>query len=117
MRGFLFHRLLALLPVLLVVSIVVFCLVHLAPGDPVLVILGNDASPADIAGLRQQMGLVQPVMVQFFRWFGAILHGDLGHSLFLDTSVMWLFLQHLSSEARRVGTDCRSRWSPDHYNH
>ncbi|HKS33269.1 MAG TPA: ABC transporter permease [Enterobacteriaceae bacterium] len=96
MKRFLFHRLLALLPVLLVVSVVVFCLVHLAPGDPVLVILGNDASPADVAALRQQMGLDRPFLVQFLHWFGAVLSGDLGHSLFLNSSVMSLFLQHLT---------------------
>lgn len=96
MRRYLFHRLLALLPVLLVVSVVVFCLIHLAPGDPALVILGNDASPQDIAALRQQMGLDRPLLVQFFSWFGEILTGDLGHSLFLNISVMSLFLQHLT---------------------
>lgn len=96
MKRFLFHRLLALLPVLFVVSVVVFCLVHLAPGDPVLVILGNDASPVDVAALRQQMGLDRPLLMQFFHWFGAVLSGDLGHSLFLNNSVMALFLQHLT---------------------
>lgn len=96
MKRFLFNRLLALLPVLLVVSVVVFCLVHLAPGDPVLVILGNDATPADVAVLRQQMGLDRPFLVQFLHWFGAVLSGDLGHSLFLNNSVMSLFLQHLT---------------------
>jgi len=95
MKRFLFHRLLALLPVLLVVSVVVFCLVHLAPGDPVQVILGNDASPADVATLRQQMGLDKPLIMQFLHWFSAVLRGDLGHSLFLNSSVMALFLQHL----------------------
>ncbi|PWC14396.1 peptide ABC transporter [Brenneria roseae subsp. americana] len=95
MGWFLFHRLLALIPVLLVVSVVVFCLVHLAPGDPVLVILGNDASPDDIAVLRQQMGLDKPLLTQFVVWFGAVLRGDLGHSLFMNASVLSLFLQHL----------------------
>lgn len=95
MKRFLFHRLLALLPVLLVVSVVVFCLVHLAPGDPVQVILGNDASPQDVATLRQQMGLDKPLIMQFLHWFSAVLRGDLGHSLFLNSSVMALFLQHL----------------------
>ncbi|WP_248465019.1 ABC transporter permease [Pectobacterium versatile] len=95
MGWFIFHRLLALIPVLLVVSIVVFCLVHLAPGDPVLVILGNDASPEDVAALRQQMGLDKPLLTQFVVWFGAVLRGDLGHSLFMNASVMSLFLQHL----------------------
>ncbi|MFW5407933.1 ABC transporter permease [Pectobacterium brasiliense] len=95
MGWFIFHRLLALIPVLLVVSIVVFCLVHLAPGDPVLVILGNDASPGDVAALRQQMGLDQPLLTQFVVWFSAVLRGDLGRSLFMNASVMSLFLQHL----------------------
>ncbi|MBN3264617.1 ABC transporter permease [Pectobacterium brasiliense] len=95
MGWFIFHRLLALIPVLLVVSIVVFCLVHLAPGDPVLVILGNDASPGDVASLRQQMGLDQPLLTQFVVWFSAVLRGDLGRSLFMNASVMSLFLQHL----------------------
>ncbi|MCU5772514.1 ABC transporter permease [Erwiniaceae bacterium BAC15a-03b] len=89
------HRILALLPVLLVISVVVFCLVHLAPGDPVLVMLGNDASPADIAALRQQMGLDKPLLVQFIAWSGAVLRGDLGHSLFMNASVVSLFFQHL----------------------
>ncbi|MEL4886970.1 ABC transporter permease [Pectobacterium betavasculorum] len=95
MGWFIFHRLLALIPVLLVVSIVVFCLVHLAPGDPVLVILGNDASPGDVAALRQQMGLDKPLLAQFVVWFSAVLRGDLGHSLFMNASVISLFLQHL----------------------
>lgn len=96
MKRYFFHRLLALLPVLLVVSVVVFCLIHLAPGDPAAVILGNDATPEDIAALREQMGLNRPMFIQFTEWFGGILTGDLGHSLFLNTSVMTLFLQHLT---------------------
>lgn len=96
MKRYFFHRLLALLPVLLVVSVVVFCLIHLAPGDPAAVILGNDATPQDIAALRDQMGLNRPMFVQFTEWFGSILTGDLGQSLFLNTSVMTLFLQHLT---------------------
>ena len=96
MKRYFFHRLLALLPVLLVVSVVVFFLIHLAPGDPAAVILGNDATPQDIATLRDQMGLNRPVLIQFVEWFSHILVGDLGHSLFLNTSVMTLFLQHLT---------------------
>lgn len=96
MKRYFFHRLLALLPVLLVVSVVVFALTHLAPGDPAAVILGNDATPEDIAALRTQMGLNKPMYQQFITWFAGILTGDLGHSLLLNTSVMSLFLQHLT---------------------
>lgn len=95
MAWYTFHRILALLPVLFVVSVAVFCLVHLAPGDPVLVILGNDANPKDIAALRQQMGLDKPLLAQFFIWFSGVVRGDLGYSLFMNTSVVSLFFQHI----------------------
>lgn len=89
------HRLLALIPVLLVVAVVVFCLVHLAPGDPVLVILGNDARPEDVLAMRDRLGLNRPLAEQFWLWFSRILRGDLGQSLFMRESVMTLFTQHL----------------------
>ncbi len=89
------HRLLALIPVLLVVAVVVFCLVHLAPGDPVLVMLGNDARPEDILAMRERLGLNQILPVQFWQWFYHILRGDLGRSLFMGESVVSLFVQHL----------------------
>lgn len=96
MGWYIVHRLLALLPVVLVVAVVVFLLAHLTPGDPVLVILGNDANPQDAAALRRQMGLDQPLATQFLTWFRAVLQGDLGYSIFMsDTRVLALFLQHL----------------------
>ncbi|TCV99816.1 ABC transporter permease [Biostraticola tofi] len=95
MLRYILKRLAALIPVLLVVSVMVFCLVHLAPGDPALVILGNDASPEDIASLRQQMGLDQPLMTQFVHWFARVIQGDLGSSLMMNATVGSLFFQHL----------------------
>lgn len=89
------HRILALIPVLLVVAVVVFCLVHLTPGDPALVILGDNASPGDVLALHQQLGLDKPLPEQFWRWFAQVLRGNLGHSLFLGDSVASLFAQHL----------------------
>ncbi|WP_413740201.1 ABC transporter permease [Sodalis sp. RH14] len=89
------HRLLALIPVLLVVAVVVFCLVHLAPGDPVLVVLGNDARPEDVLAMRARLGLNRPLVEQFWLWFSRILQGDLGYSLFMRESVITLFMQHL----------------------
>ncbi len=89
------HRLLALIPVLLVVAVVVFCLVHLTPGDPALVILGDNALPADVLALRTQLGLDKPLPEQFWLWFSQVLRGNLGHSLFLKDSVLSLFAQHL----------------------
>jgi len=78
-----------------VVAVVIFCLVHLAPGDPVLVILGNTALPADVQAMREQLGLNRPLAEQFWQWFSHILRGDLGYSLFMRQSVISLFAQHL----------------------
>lgn len=81
------QRLVLLLPVLLVVGILVFSLVHLAPGDPASVMLGSDATREDIAELRRELGLEDPFYVQFAVWFGDLLRLDLGDSFFLDRPV------------------------------
>lgn len=81
------RRLILLLPVLLVVGILVFSLVHLAPGDPASVMLGSDATNEDILALRRELGLEDPFYVQFARWFGDILRLDLGDSFFLERPV------------------------------
>jgi peptide/nickel transport system permease protein len=90
---YIIRRLLLLFPVLLVVGIVVFTLVHLTPGDPAAVILGPDATPEQVAQLRQELGLDEPFFVQFFIWFGGVLRLDLGNSLFLGIPVTEALLQ------------------------
>ena len=87
MGSYLVKRLVALIPVLLVVGVVVFTLVHLAPGDPAAIILGPDADPADVSRLRSQMGLDQPLPRQFLNWTRRALTGDLGESVFLRKPV------------------------------
>jgi peptide/nickel transport system permease protein len=85
--SYLIKRVLALVPVLGVVAVVVFLLIHLTPGDPAAVMLGPEASAADVAALREQLGLNDPLYVQFFRWLGGVLQGDLGQSLFIRKPV------------------------------
>jgi peptide/nickel transport system permease protein len=85
--SYLIKRLLALLPVLGVVAVVVFLLIHLTPGDPAAVMLGPEASAAQVDALRAQLGLNDPLYVQFFRWLGGVLQGDLGESLFIRQPV------------------------------
>ncbi|HLW58632.1 MAG TPA: ABC transporter permease [bacterium] len=81
MMRFLFHRMLATLPVLLFLSIGVFSMLHLAPGDPVTTMLSDDlASPQVAAALRHQLGLDRPLYVQYGWWLRRALHGDLGYS-------------------------------------
>lgn len=80
-------RLLSLIPVLLVVSILVFSLMHLAPGDPASAILGMDATAADLEHLKEELGLNLPLYEQYVRWVVGVLHGDLGRSYFMEESV------------------------------
>lgn len=95
MIRYLFQRLLSVIPILLVVSVVVFFLVHITPGDPATVILGDEATDAERQDLREQLGLDQPVYTQFFNWLGGAVQGDLGDSFFMNISVVEAFMQHI----------------------
>ena len=88
MKTYVVRRLLALIPVILVVATVAFVLIHLAPGDPASIIAGPDASPDDIARIQRQLGLDAPFHVQLFRWYGRLARGDLGQSIFLRRPVL-----------------------------
>jgi peptide/nickel transport system permease protein len=78
---FLSRRLLGTVPVLVILSIGVFLMLHLTPGDPVQIMLGQDASPSAIAALRAELGLDQPLPIQYVRWMGNVMRGDLGRSI------------------------------------
>ena len=73
---------------MLVVGVVVFMLVHLTPGDPAAVLLGDQSTPEQVEQLREQMGLNDPLPVQFVSWFGDALRLDFGSSYFNDQSVI-----------------------------
>jgi peptide/nickel transport system permease protein len=82
MLGWVARRLLAAIPVLLGVSILTFAVLHLLPGDPVLVMLGDSGAPAErVAELRGRLGLDAPLMVQYARFLAGALRGDLGRSI------------------------------------
>jgi peptide/nickel transport system permease protein len=95
MTAFLIRRLLAVLPVLLVVSLLVFFMLRLAPGDPAAVIAGNNATSEDIANIRSQMGLDKPIATQYLMWLGKVVQGDLGYSYYLSKPVTDLVLQRM----------------------
>ncbi len=95
MWTFLFRRVLAVLPVLLVVSLVVFFMLRLAPGDPAAVIAGNNATAEDIAQIRSQLGLDGHIVSQYGIWMGRVLQGDLGYSYYLGKPVLALIAQRL----------------------
>ena len=74
------NRVLRMIPVLLAVVTLVFLMLHLIPGDPARVVLGEEASEADVAAFRRQLGLDQPIGVQYFNFLRGLLRGDLGRS-------------------------------------
>lgn len=90
------------LPTLLLVAVMVFFLVRMIPGDPALLILGDDASAEEIAGLRASLGLDQPVPLQFLYWLGNVIQGDLGHSISNGAPVLPLMLDRFQVSATIV---------------
>jgi peptide/nickel transport system permease protein len=87
------RRLLALLPVMLVVVTIVFFLIHLIPGDPVAVILGPEANAQQIEDARRALGLDRPLPEQLVRFYARLLRGDLGRSYYLDRPVTTALLE------------------------
>ena len=83
-------RLALTLPVVWLVVSLVFLLIHLVPGDPILQMLGEGATPADIGALRHQYGLDQPLWTQYAHYWNGVLHGDLGSSIRLHDTVAHL---------------------------
>ena len=95
MAGYILRRILATVPVMLIVAVLVFLMLRLTPGDPAAVIAGDNANAEQIAAIRTRLGLDQPIVVQFFIWFGQILHGDFGESFFFKKSVAELIASRL----------------------
>ncbi|MBA4494669.1 nickel ABC transporter permease [Paenactinomyces guangxiensis] len=80
MAGLIFRRLLQLIPLLLGISFILFISLHLAPGDPASIIAGPTATKEEIAAIRADLGLNDPILTQYFRYINDVLHGDLGYS-------------------------------------
>lgn len=87
MAQYVLRRLIATVPILLGVTIVVFLFLHLIPGDPARVILGERATPEALEQVREELGLNDPLYVQYFRFLGRLLRGDLGRSIVSNTRV------------------------------
>ena len=92
---FIIKRIAATIPVMAVVALFVFLMLRLSPGDPAAVIAGDYASPEDIAKIRTQLGLDQPIIVQFSTWVWSLMQGNLGISIFSNLPVTKLIAQRL----------------------
>ena len=88
MTRYVMQRILGMLAVMFTVVTIVFVIVRVAPGDPAAVMLGPDATAADIAGLRARLGLDQSLPTQYVLFLGQLLRGDLGQSIFLNMPVL-----------------------------
>ena len=95
MIGFLARRLLATIPVMAIVAVLVFSMLRLTPGDPASIIAGAAATSADIAGIRDKLGLDRPIVEQFAIWIGNLARGDLGESFFFKKTVASLVADRL----------------------
>lgn len=102
---FIVRRLLLTIPILLLVSIMTFSLIHMIPGDPARVILGEEATPEAYEALRAELGLDQPIVVQYFSWLGKVVTGDLGISITDRVPVADLIMQRLPATVElTIGT-------------
>ncbi|MGY4307914.1 peptide/nickel transport system permease protein [Bradyrhizobium sp. USDA 4369] len=95
MLAYALRRVLSTLPVMAIVALFVFSLLYIAPGDPAVVIAGDQASPADVERIRANLGLDQPFLVQFGSWVWRLLHFDLGTSIFTNLPVAAMIAQRI----------------------
>ncbi|HJQ58580.1 MAG TPA: ABC transporter permease [Vineibacter sp.] len=103
MLPFLGRRLLQLIPTLFFVSVIIFGLQQLLPGDPALIMAGEDRDPEVIAQIRKQYRLDQPIPVQYVYWMKGVLSGDLGESMRIKKPVLELVLEKLPVTAQLAG--------------
>ncbi|MCR6479337.1 ABC transporter permease [Variovorax sp. ZS18.2.2] len=94
---FLARRILSTVPVLVIVALIVFLMLRLAPGDPAAAIVGDSGTSENIARVREQLGLNQSLPVQFFHWSLQLLQGNLGESYFMKKTVVELIGQRIEA--------------------
>src|SRR6185436_9178302 len=104
MLSFLLKRVLATIPVMGVVALVVFLLLRLSPGDPAAVIAGDYATGEQIERIRTQLGLNDPILIQFLNWVGELVRGNLGVSIFSNLPVTTLIGQRIEPTAMLAPT-------------
>ncbi|HEY7548896.1 MAG TPA: ABC transporter permease [Hyphomicrobiaceae bacterium] len=95
MLAYVLRRLLATVPVMLIVAVLVFLMLRLTPSDPAAIIAGDNATSEQVAEIRNRLGLDQPILTQFFIWGSRTLRGDFGESFFFKKSVAELILDRL----------------------
>lgn len=95
MLFYIIKRILMTIPVMVVVALFVFLMLRLSPGDPAAVIAGDYATAEDVERIREQLGLSEPIVIQFTKWLGQLAQGDLGTSIFSNKPVAELIMQRI----------------------
>src|ERR1017187_3863535 len=95
MWNYIGRRILATIPVLLIVAVLVFLMLRLTPGDPAVIIAGDAANPEQVAQIRAGLGLDRSIVVQFGIWLGKLLRGDLGESYYFKMTVVELIAHRI----------------------
>ncbi|WP_417423046.1 ABC transporter permease [Hoeflea sp.] len=95
MTQYIIQRILATVPIIAIVALVVFSLLYITPGDPAAMMAGDQATPAQIAEIRDRLGLDDPFLTQFVRWVGNIVTGDLGTSIFTGLPISQMVAQRI----------------------
>ncbi len=104
MGGYILRRLVSAVPVLLGITVIVFAIMALIPGDPATAILGSYATPENVAQLNRDLGLDRPAVARYFIWLGNLLQGDLGRSFALNRPVLDEVLERFSATLILSGT-------------
>ncbi|MEJ2566631.1 MAG: ABC transporter permease [Gammaproteobacteria bacterium] len=104
MKTYIAKRLLMMIPVLFGISVIVFGIMALIPGDPATAILGSYATPENLARVRTELGLDKPLIEQYLTWLGNLLHGDFGRSYSLNRPVLDEVLDRLGPTLLLAGT-------------
>ncbi len=104
MAGYILKRLISALPVLFGISIIVFVIMAMIPGDPATAILGSYATPENVEKLKRDLGLDKPMMQRYFIWLGNMLQGDFGRSFSLNRSVLDEVLDRFGATLILAGT-------------
>jgi peptide/nickel transport system permease protein len=98
------RRIAATIPVMLIVALIVFSLLYLAPGDPAAIIAGDQATPADVERIRASLGLDRPFVVRFADWLWHVVRGDLGVSIFTNLPVTQMIAQRVGPTVSLMAT-------------
>lgn len=95
MKKYILKRILTMIPIFIITSMIVFSIIHLTPGDPARVILGDRAVESDVIALQERMGLNKPIPLQYVEWVTGIFKGNFGESLYIDKPMTEIIVSHM----------------------